>query len=71
MVVNTGGIASLLNVISTSNEFSCTPAILALGFIAAMSPILALAIIQSKVLIQFFFFRKTDNYTYICKQINA
>lgn len=54
MVVNTGGIASLVNVISCSHEFPPTPAIIALGFIAAMSPMLATAIIHSQVLIFFF-----------------
>lgn len=50
MVVNEGGIASMLNVIECSKESSCTPAVLALGYIAAMSPLLASAVIQSKVL---------------------
>lgn len=53
MVVNTGGLSSLINVISCSHEFPPTPAIIALGFIAAMSPMLASAIIHSQVLIQF------------------
>lgn len=51
MVVNSGGIASLLNVISCSKEFSCIPAILSLGYIAGMSPIFASAIIHSEVFI--------------------
>ncbi|XP_027841252.1 sperm-associated antigen 6-like [Aphis gossypii] len=51
MVVNSGGIEKLLNVISCSQELSPTPAVLALGYIAAMSPKLALAIIQSQALI--------------------
>lgn len=55
MVVNTGGIAGLLNVIRCTEEFPYTPAVLALGFIAALSPELALAIIQSKVFYTFLF----------------
>lgn len=50
MVVNNGGIVSLINVISCSKEFPCTSAVLALGYIAAMSPVLASVIIQSKVI---------------------
>lgn len=53
MVVNEGGIASMLNVIECSKELSSTPAVLALGYISAMSPLLASAVIQSKVLAKF------------------
>lgn len=49
MVEDVGGISSLLNVISCSEKFPSTPAILALGHIASMSPSLASAVIQSKV----------------------
>jgi len=56
MVVNSGGIEKLLNVISCSQELSPTPAVLTLGYIAAMSPKLALAIIQSQVKMHFLFF---------------
>lgn len=50
MVVNNGGIASLLNVISCRKEYSPIAAVLALGYIGAMSPLLASAVIQSKVI---------------------
>lgn len=50
MVVNAGGIISLLNVICCSMEFVSSYAILALGHIADKSPLLASAIIQSKVI---------------------
>ncbi|XP_022166817.1 sperm-associated antigen 6-like [Myzus persicae] len=50
MIVTTGGIVSLLNVILNSNEYPSTPAILALGYISSMSPLLATAVINSKVL---------------------
>jgi hypothetical protein len=53
LVVNNGGIASLINVISCSKEHPATPAILALGYISAMSPLLASAVIQSKVQMNF------------------
>lgn len=49
MIVDAGGISSLLNVISCSEKFPSTPAILALGNIASMSPSLASAVIQPKV----------------------
>lgn len=78
MVVNAGGIAALLNVISCSEELSCAPAVMALGSIAALSPIIALAIIQSEVLIRLFFFfifvRKTDIliiYSRHCERITS
>lgn len=50
MVMNFGGIASLLNVISCSKTYPSSPAVVALGYMCAMSPILALAVIQSKVI---------------------
>ncbi|KAL5238775.1 hypothetical protein ACI65C_006185 [Semiaphis heraclei] len=50
MIVTTGGIVSLLNVILNSNEYPSTPAILALGYISSVSPLLATAVINSKVL---------------------
>ncbi|CAI6359268.1 unnamed protein product [Macrosiphum euphorbiae] len=50
MIVTTGGIVSLLNVILNSKEYPSTPAILALGYISSMSPLLATAVIKSKVL---------------------
>lgn len=49
MIVTTGGIVSLLNVISNGNKYPSTPAILALGYISSMSPLLATAVINSKV----------------------
>lgn len=49
MVMNFGGIASLLNVISCSKRYPSGPAVVALGYMCAMSPILASAVIQSKV----------------------
>lgn len=49
MVVNSGGIDKLLNVISCSQELSPNPAVHALGYIAAMSPKLASTILQSQV----------------------
>lgn len=49
MIVTTGGIVSLLNVILNSKEYPSTPAILALGYISSMSPLLATAVIKSKV----------------------
>ncbi|VVC36511.1 Armadillo-type fold,Armadillo,Armadillo-like helical [Cinara cedri] len=56
MVVNNGGLPALINVIACSQEFSSTPAVLALGFIASMSPVLALSIIKTnKVIINFLF----------------
>ncbi|XP_060845328.1 sperm-associated antigen 6-like [Rhopalosiphum padi] len=50
MIVTTGGIVSLLNVILKSKEYPPTPAILALGYISSVSPLLATAVIKSKVL---------------------
>ncbi|XP_008185595.1 sperm-associated antigen 6-like isoform X3 [Acyrthosiphon pisum] len=50
MIVTTGGIVSLLNIILNSKEYPSTPAILALGYISSMSPSLAMAVINSKVL---------------------
>lgn len=50
MVVNTGGIASLMNVLSCRKELRPIPAILAMGHIAAMSSLLASAVIQSEVI---------------------
>lgn len=49
MVANNGGLASLLNVILCRKEYSPITAVLALGYIGAMSPILASAVIHSKV----------------------
>lgn len=49
MVANNGGLASLLNVILCRKEHSPITAVLALGYIGAMSPILASAVIHSKV----------------------
>ncbi|XP_025191306.1 sperm-associated antigen 6-like [Melanaphis sacchari] len=60
MVVNSGGIDKLLNVISCSQELSPNPAVLALGYIAAMSPKLALEIIQSQVLMHLTAILKSD-----------
>lgn len=49
LVVTNGGIASLLNVILCREEYSPVSAVLALGYIGAMSPLLASSVIQSKV----------------------
>lgn len=49
MIVTTGGIVSLLNVILKSKEYPSTPAVLALGYISSVSPLLATAVINSKV----------------------
>jgi len=65
MVVNSGGIEKLLNVISCSQDLSPTPAVLALGYIAAMSPKLALAIIQSQVKMHFLIFLIVRNRSYL------
>lgn len=47
MVVNNGGIAALMNVISSGQDLSSpVAAVLAIGYIAAMSPALALSAIQ-------------------------
>ncbi|CAH1733320.1 unnamed protein product [Aphis gossypii] len=50
MIVTTGGIVSLLNVILKSKEYPSTPAVLALGYISSVSPLLATAVINSKIL---------------------
>lgn len=48
-VVNYGGIAALIELISTSKSASRLPAIMALGYIAGHSDQLAVAVIGSKV----------------------
>lgn len=49
LVVNTGGLGGLLEMISISDENIILPAILAIGFISAECEQLALAAISSKV----------------------
>ncbi|XP_050427537.1 sperm-associated antigen 6-like [Adelges cooleyi] len=51
LVVNAGGIAALMNVIKLSKEHCCLPAVIAIGYIAISSPLLASVIIQSDVLL--------------------
>lgn len=48
-IVNTGGIAALIELIDTSKSATRLPAIMVLGYIAGHSDQLALAIIGSKV----------------------
>lgn len=64
LVVSNGGIASLLNVILCRKDHSPVSAVLALGFIGAMSPSLALSVIESKVLMHFklLYFIKSSRY---------
>jgi len=52
LVVNNGGIAALIELISTSKSATRLPAIMALGYIAGHSDQLAVAIIRSEVSIK-------------------
>ncbi|EZA50312.1 Sperm-associated antigen, partial [Ooceraea biroi] len=52
LVVNAGGIAALIELIRTSKSASRLPAIMALGYIAGHSDQLAVAVIESKGVVQ-------------------
>jgi len=52
LVVNSGGIAALIELISISKSATRLPAIMALGYIAGHSDELAVAIIRSEVSIK-------------------